>query len=105
MNYTEDEFFQLIQAVEDQNGQHLDKVCKTQDYEYTGTKPHGRGPLKACGNSSLLEIPYDALNKAGDEVGVHPIEVCAVEDEVGRWPRFGGDRFAGPDYYVKPWDA
>jgi hypothetical protein len=28
------------------------------------------------------------------------VTVCAVDDEMGRWPRFGGDRFASPEHFV-----
>lgn len=98
MNYTKDEFFALVDAVEKQGGELTDDLCEPADYDFNLTKAQERtlGPLTfpACGNASVFEVPYDALNKEGDEVGVQPVKVCAVDDDMARWPRFGGDAFA-----------
>lgn len=93
MNYEQDEFFELIEAVEQGGGVLLDDLCKAKTYQWSGSK--GKPvTLAGCGNQALLQIPYDALDVRGNEQGVHPVVVCAVDDEVGKWPRFGGDRFA-----------
>jgi hypothetical protein len=93
MDYEKDEFFALIEDVEDQGGEHLDELCKHRRYEFTGDsiKPV---VLPGCGNAALFRVPYEAIDKKGKEAGVQPIVVCAVDDDMGRWPRFGGDRFA-----------
>ncbi len=101
MNYSEPEFFALLEAVEGQGGEHLDEQCKAKRYEFVGSdqKPV---TLPSCGNNALFHVPYEARDADGMELGLHPLRVCAVEDDMGRWPRFGGDRFAGPEFYVKP---
>jgi hypothetical protein len=103
MNYTPAEFFALIEAVEEQGGEHLDAQCDSRMYEFTGSKQEPM-TLPSCGNSALLLIPYEALNKDGSEAGLQPVQACAVDDDVARWPRFGGDKYAGAAYYVKPVD-
>lgn len=88
LNYDRDEFIELLDAVEDQDGVHLDDQCKARKYTWVGkkTKP---AIIAGCGNETLFEIPYDG--ERGEESS---LTVCAVDDDMGRWPRFGGDRFA-----------
>lgn len=92
MNYTETEFENLMTAVRNEGGEHLDRQCKARTYDFSGpqTKPVTIG---ACGNSTIFKLPYEALSKSGATVTLHSVEVCAVDDDIGRWPRFGGDRF------------
>jgi hypothetical protein len=92
MDYSKKEFFNLAEAVEAQGGEHLDEMCKSHTYEFSGKKIKPV-TLAGCGNSALFEIPYEALDKRGKDMGAQPITVCAVDDDMGRWPRFGGDRF------------
>ncbi len=98
MNYSKEDFFALIEAAEGQGGQHLDKVCEARAYEFVGDIKPPPMELSACGNSALFEIPYES-SFAGI-AGV--VKVCAVDDDMGRWPRFGGDKFASPEHYIKP---
>lgn len=86
MNYSQDEFFELMDQVEAQGGTHLDEMCKAKTYEFTGDriKP---ATLPGCGNVALFDVPF--LDNSSDGV-----TVCAVDDDMGKWPRFGGDRFA-----------
>lgn len=99
MNYSESEFYALMESVEQQGGEHLDKMCKAKTYKMVNPKSKPV-TIAGCGNSALFKVPYDALDKSGATVTVRAVEVCAVDDDMGRWPRFGGDRFAGPEHYV-----
>lgn len=101
MNYSQNEFFALVETVEEQGGEHLDKLCKAQTYKFVGNKQKPM-TLPSCGNSALFLVPYEAINRDGSEAGLQPVEVCAVDDDMGRWPRFGGDKYAGPAYFIKP---
>lgn len=99
MNYEQEEFFALVEAVEYQGGELLDELCKSRKYTFTGDKAKPI-TLAGCGNQSLFRVPYEAygirLDEEGSELveaGLHPVVVCAVDDDMGRWPRFGGDRF------------
>ena len=83
MNYSKEEFFDLMTQAENQGAQHLDELCNDRVYEFGGRVKPLR--LRGCLNSSLFEVPF------GDNEGV--VRVCAVDDDMGRWPRFGGDRF------------
>lgn len=89
MNYEKDEFFALMDLVEEQDGEHLDAQCSARTFEFCGDKLKP-ATLPGCGNSSLFAVPYKT-EKGGPDNG--PITVCAVDDDMGRWPRFGGDRF------------
>lgn len=81
MNYSKEEFFDLMEQAEEQGIEHLDEVCTPKQYEFTGrARPV---VMRACKNAALFAIPHDD--------GV--VKVCAVDDSMGRWPRFGGDRF------------
>jgi hypothetical protein len=93
MNYDQEEFFDLIEAVESQGGELLDEMCKSIKYEFSG-KESKPVTIAGCGNTSIFKVPYNALDIKGKEVGLHPVVVCAVDDDIGKWPRFGGDRFA-----------
>lgn len=95
MDYSQDEFFDFMEDVERQGGEHLDELCKSTTYSVFSGK-HEVKPLTfpMCGNSSLFRVPYQALSVAGDEIGTHPVVACAVDDDMGAWPRFGGDRLA-----------
>jgi hypothetical protein len=96
MQYSQDEFVALIDAIELDGGAYLEKLCPVREYTFTGEKKpntlvyqreHPDVP-------ALFEIPYEATNSLGESLGVQPIEACAVEDDIGAWPRFGGDRLA-----------
>lgn len=92
MNYSKDEFLDLMTQVDDAGGEHLDEMCAARTYKFTGErlKP---ATLPGCGNSTLFAVPYEGLDLKGNEMPVQPVRACAVDDDMGRWPRFGGDRF------------
>lgn len=90
MEYSREEFYDLMEAVENAGGEHLDRLCTATRYEFVGDhqKPV---TYPGCGESALFNVPYEQGTTSAPVIGV--VEVCAVEDEMGRWPRFGGDRF------------
>ncbi len=91
MNYTKEEFFDLMERVDDVDGTHLDEQCKMRTYEFCGDKlPDRAKTLPGCGESALFLVPYEGIEGTSEH---GPIRVCAVDDDMGRWPRFGGDRF------------
>jgi hypothetical protein len=96
VNYSKDEFYDLMEQVEAAGGEHLDEMCKMRSYEFCGDKlPDRAKVLPGCGESALFTVPYKTVkkNSMGDVLVDSEIKVCAVDDDMGRWPRFGGDRF------------
>lgn len=93
MEYTFDELAQLVEAVEEQGGELTDLTCTDRVVKLTGpnAKP---AKLRYCRNDTIFEVPYEAADKEGRSMGLQPIQVCAVDDNMGAWPRFGGDRIA-----------
>lgn len=96
MNYTEDQYERLVEAVEAVGGEYLDDLCTYREYGATGdlVKPLFR---PGCGNMAVFLVPYETPREfAGDVTGAVTgmVEVCAVCDELGNWPRFHGDVFA-----------
>lgn len=91
MDYSKQEFFDLLEMVEDAGGEHLDEQCLAKTYTFCGErlKP---ATLPGCGNSALFVVPYVESEDKNGEVITH-VKACAVDDDMGRWPRFGGDRF------------
>lgn len=95
VNYSKDEFFALMGAIEAAGGEHLDETCSPKTYNFSG--PNSKPLVIAgCGNSSRFEIPYERAVQGARRR--QTVNVCAVDDNVGMWPRFGGDRF----HNVKP---
>lgn len=113
MNYSRQEFFNLMEAVEDQGGEHLDRLCAARSYTFLQTRAeeqdnggwkfvaNGKNKvvtLPSCGNSALFTVPYAVTDEEwekGDEIGWSgELTACAVEDDMGLWPRFK-DQVAG----------
>lgn len=69
--------------IEDQGGEHIDRLCVGRDYEFTG--PAGKNlVLPGCGNATIFKIPFESPNAAV----LDTIELCAVCDGLGFKPRF-----------------
>lgn len=86
MEYEPDQFFSLVEKVEAQGGAHLDTLCEVRKYTFTGklVKPIVK---PGCGNPTLFTVPYKHRDTKGVERD-HAVKVCAVEDNMGLWPRF-----------------
>ncbi len=94
MKYTREEFFRLMEAIEADGGEHLDKVHEHSNYlEFVGgpTKDVAQSYHRNCGESALFEVDYQPIH--GDTL--ERMEVCAVDDWMGRWPRFASADAAG----------
>jgi hypothetical protein len=86
VNYEADDFLRLMEEVEFQGGVHRDETCSAKKYAFVGDKAKPV-VIAGCGNLSLFEVPYAKEPKAGAAAqGV--VTVCAVDDDMGRWPRF-----------------
>jgi hypothetical protein len=96
VNYTRSQFFSLMQAVEDQGGDHLDRTCESPPYffkqfeaspveddawKFSFTGSTKKVTFPSCGHSALFAVPF--LDDPEEKV-----TVCAVEDSMGLWPRF-----------------
>lgn len=90
MHYTKDQFFRLVEAVEDQGGTYLDDLCSHRTYELLGDKARYKTvTIGGCGEVALFEMAYEDMHG-----GVGPITMCAVCDSMGLMPRFA-DQVAG----------
>jgi hypothetical protein len=88
VNYTKDQFFDLMAQAEEQGATHRVEVCSETAYDFGGRKPV---TFRGCGHAAIFDVPYESVvHDARDDAAVR---VCAVEDAMGRWPRFGGDQF------------
>ena len=92
MDYESAELLDLMDKVADQGGEHLDESCVSREFEFCG--PHSKPvTLRYCNNATLFAVPYEATDRAGHAAGLQPVVVCAVDDNMAMWPRFGGDKF------------
>lgn len=89
MNYSKDEFFDLMEKAEAQGCVHRDEVCVDTTYEFDGRRSPVR--MRGCHNATLFDVPYESFIDARQGTVQR---VCAVDDAMGRWPRFGGDKYA-----------
>lgn len=115
MNYSPDEFLQLMEAVEAQGGAHSSEPCKPRNYKLRMPKP-GNATVRVwknftttgCGAEARFVVPYDptqpvSIKHKGQTSTDEPTEselaamvdrgagmaaVCAVDDSLGLWPRF-----------------
>lgn len=88
MYYSQDEFFRLLDEIESQGGEHLDKTHENVYHtDFTGDSDAVKGhEVVYCGESALFLVPYAPMNAAPGVM--HSVEVCAVDDCMGLWPRF-----------------
>jgi hypothetical protein len=91
VKYSKHDFFDLMARIDEQDGEHLDEQCQMRTYEFCGDLlPERLQTMPGCGESALFMVPYVGITGSTDN---GPVKVCAVDDDMGRWPRFGGDRF------------
>lgn len=94
MYYRRDEFFRLLDEVEFQGGALLDKTHDNVYHtEFTGEDKRVQGhEVEYCGENALFTVPYFG---EGDNDTQLAIEVCAVDDCMGLWPRFANAEAPG----------
>lgn len=83
MNYTEADFERLVAEVEEQGGTLRTDQCKAKKYTWSG-KSLAPQTIAGCGNPFRFDVPYEPY---GGNL-IQKVMVCAVEDNVGMWPRF-----------------
>lgn len=93
MYYERDEFFRLMEAIEAQEGIHLDEVHENV-YHGDLLNDSGRKGVEVvnCGGAALFEVPYEAVGELGV---LTTLKVCAVDDRLGLWPRFASANAPG----------
>lgn len=78
---TQDEFYELLDAVEAQAGAHLPGKCRPERIDYEIGEA---GLTQGCMREARLAIPYER-----EEVGIEgTVVVCAFDDLVHLWPRY-----------------
>lgn len=96
MNYEGDEFIRLLEEVERQGGEHLQEKCSPHKYRLQVPKP-GKPEAKewkehftsGCGKESKFRVFTSEASAGVDDFGsAAPAVVCAVDDNMGMWPRF-----------------
>lgn len=106
MLYNPDDFFALIEAVEEEGGAHLPEPCAPPRYRIklpdpaSGLRRMQTMQATGCHRETRFVIPYDKpiyerhedTGKIVAEGEVEPstLAVCAVDDDLGKWPRFAG---------------
>jgi hypothetical protein len=96
--YRQDEFFRLVETIENQGGSFLDE---THDPVYhnklTGDQLMGH-EIKHCGENALFEVAYEPGGAASAALGeMRLLKVCAFCDRIGAWPRHAEARAPGSD--------
>jgi hypothetical protein len=99
MRYHEDDFLRLMSAAEEQGGVLAETPCKGAKFrikqpngermKYKEFRTHG------CGLDTVFILPYQkpgGKDTRGGNIpgGTGTVAVCAVGDDIGRWPRFRG---------------
>lgn len=95
MYYERDEFFRLMELIEDQGGTHLNEVHENVHHPALVNDAGGKGiTVVYCGEAACFEIPYEAL---GDLGVLTTAKVCAVDDWLGLWPRYAAANAPGTE--------
>lgn len=95
MQYTREEFFRLMEQIEADGGDHLDKTHDPSVFTELVGGPvldPKQGFVRNCGENALFRVAYEP---SGHDGTLETLEVCAVDDMMGRWPRFVAARAAG----------
>lgn len=103
MLYNPDDFFALIEAVEEAGGAHLPEPCVPPRYRIklpdpsSGLRRMQTMQATGCHKETRFVIPYDKPIYERDDDGkiiaegeaeAATLPVCAVDDDLGKWPRF-----------------
>lgn len=102
MQFHPDDFIALSNAVIADGGVCLVEPCGPKPFKLKQPNAAGKNEWKTlnrtyCGQSALMEIPYDpkahirlvgVVDHLGESGSVRKLRVCAVDDCVGLWPRY-----------------
>ena len=99
MNYSPDDFLRLLEEVERQSGVHLPEPCTARSWRMQ--QPDAKGDMRwrevfatGCGKDKRFAVPYEPAatsakeRQAMKERGAGFVYACAVDDDMGKWPRF-----------------
>lgn len=97
MKYHPDDFLRLMEHIESVGGTLLPEPCRPRKFKLK--QPNKQGDLKwtnlfttGCGREARFAVPYNVpAGKRGDtmkERGGGIVIACAVDDDIGKWPRF-----------------
>jgi hypothetical protein len=93
VQYHPEDFLRLAQTVEEEGGVMLGDSCQPKPYrlpikdQITGEERQKQYFTAGCGKDALFAIPYRrSTDEPGERNGI--IRVCAVDDDLGKWPRF-----------------
>ena len=94
MLYHPEDFLRLTEAIEDVGGAIVVNPCRGRKYRIKMPAAGGKSKWEdkltsGCGNETQFLVPYrppGTIKDAGE--GPHTALVCAVCDELGKWPRF-----------------
>lgn len=97
MQFHPDDFDRLAAEVERQGGTSLPGAHNARRIYMKavgpdGTEKHQDAFTIGCGREARFLVPYglpqSKLGKAMEKRGAGIVEVCAVDDDMGKWPRF-----------------
>lgn len=99
MNYEPDDFLALLEEVERKGGAHLSVPCIPHEYKIklpdaSGRMRSRRSFTASCGKDAMFAVPYEPVARSPEEKksmlerGAGFATVCAVDDDLGRWPRY-----------------
>ncbi len=98
MRYHPDDFLRLEEVIEQQGGTRASGKCTPKKFSLK--VPDAEGKVRSreyytggCGKESLFIVPYRKPSSRDEkgatiEGGTGTLVVCAVDDSLGRWPRF-----------------
>lgn len=93
--YTQDEFFRLMESVAGQDGRYLNAIHEhVYHEELSGGPVHDvlQGQVKYCNESALFEVPYESHHESNT---VATVRICAICDRMGLMPRFASAKAPG----------
>ena len=81
--------FDLVRAVEEQGGTHLDDMCVARQHTFQMDDDSERTIFAAgCGNILQFEIPYEVAFDGTNAAMLDTIKLCGVCDDMPLMPRF-----------------
>lgn len=99
MQYHPDDFLRLAEEVENQGGAMLNDPCLPETYRLKVPDPDGAlrwadYTTSGCLKDARFVVTYDLpAGEEGDRMAARGggfATLCAVDDDMGKWPRFAG---------------
>lgn len=87
VRYSANEFSALTDEIERQNGALLADPCVGSEVAYKIAGRRAPARTVECRNKARFVVRYECDDDQADRGGGFAT-VCAIDDEVGKWPRF-----------------